>query len=140
MHGANHSQVMVSTTGARLLPEAAVRTLRECILPLTSILTPNIPEAQLLLKDAGVPVKNIGNVDDVVGLAKAVKSLGPRYVLVKGGHLPLTKDRCVALEAADRYAVVDVLVGEEESIVVETPYLKSKNTHGTGCSLACKST
>lgn len=66
--------------------------------------------------------------------------LGPKYVLLKGGHLPFTKENKASSSDADRHKVVDVLVGENESMIVESDYIESRNTHGTGCSLACMPT
>lgn len=128
---------MVATTGAQLLPEAAVKTMRDSLLPLTSILTPNIPEAKLLLRDAGKEFGEIHNLDDLIALAKAVQGLGPEYVLIKGGHIPLTEDRVVACTEAESRIVVNVLYGHGQTEIIQTEYIKSRNTHGTGCSLAC---
>ena len=130
--------VMVATSGAQLLPTEAVHNLRVSLLPLTTILTPNIPEARLLLENAGLEAPQINSLDDIVNIARVVQSLGPRYVLVKGGHLPLTKDGHVSKEEADRHTIVDVLYDGREATIYRTDYLPSKNTHGTGCSLACK--
>lgn len=130
--------VMVATSGAQLLPNEAVQNLRMNLLPLTTILTPNIPEARLLLLNAGLEVPETNSLDDIVNIARVLQSLGPRYVLIKGGHLPLTKDGHISKEEADRHSIVDVLYDGREATIYETGYLSSKNTHGTGCSLACK--
>ena len=129
---------MVSTSGSQLLAREAIQVLRLKLLPLTTILTPNIPEAKLLLSDAGVSVKDPETVNDLVAMAQSLQKLGPRYVLVKGGHLPFTKDGQVARVEAEKDSMVDVLVKDGEVTCVKTGYQKSKNTHGTGCSLACK--
>lgn len=129
---------MVSTSGSQLLPEEAVRELRELLLPLTTVLTPNVPEARLLLSSAGKAATDLQNIEDLVDIAKAVQSLGPKYVLVKGGHLPFKKDGTVASKPEDRDLMVDILYGEGRVTRIETAYQNSKNTHGTGCSLACK--
>lgn len=128
---------MVATSGAQLLPQDAVKALREQLLPLSTILTPNIPEAKLLLSDAGQPVPEIATVDDLISVAKAVQALGPRYVLLKGGHLPLMRGKIVDASTAEKNVVTDVLYEEGETLTLETDYISSKNTHGTGCSLAC---
>lgn len=131
---------MVSTSGSSLLPIAAVATLIDTLLPLTTLLTPNLPEAELLLKTAKKSYKPPENVDDIISIARAIKALGPKYVLVKGGHLPMTQGRLVSKDEAERHIVLNVLVGDgDEVTVTEAAYLKSRNTHGTGCSLACKS-
>jgi hydroxymethylpyrimidine kinase/phosphomethylpyrimidine kinase len=127
---------MLSTSGSQLLPEAAVSTLIKELLPFTTILTPNLPEALLLLRTAAVSFKEPENVDDIINIAKAIRDLGPRYVLLKGGHLPLTKGRLVSKDEADRNVILNVLVGDGKVTLMESEYLKSKNTHGTGCSLA----
>lgn len=129
---------MVSTSGSQLLPQEAARELREFLLPLATVLTPNVPEAKLLLSNAGSPVQDPQNVDDLVNLAKSVQSLGPKYVLVKGGHLPFKKDGTIANTDAEKELMIDVLFGEGSVTRIETKYQKSKNTHGTGCSLACE--
>jgi hydroxymethylpyrimidine kinase/phosphomethylpyrimidine kinase len=128
---------MVSTSGARLLPQGAVRELRAHVLPITTILTPNVPEAKLLLSDAGHSIKDPQCVADLINIAKAVQSLGPEYTLVKGGHLPLKSDGTIATGEAERELVVDILYGNGEVLRIDSPYRKSRNTHGTGCSLAC---
>jgi hydroxymethylpyrimidine kinase/phosphomethylpyrimidine kinase len=129
---------MVSTSGSQLLPAEAVRQLRELLLPLATVLTPNVPEAKLLLSNAGLTVQDPKNVDDLINLAKDLQSLGPKYVLVKGGHLPLRKNGSIASTEAEKEIMIDVLYGEGQATKIETKYQKSKNTHGTGCSLACQ--
>jgi hydroxymethylpyrimidine kinase/phosphomethylpyrimidine kinase len=130
---------MVSTSGSQLLPQAAVSTLISNLLPLTTILTPNLPEAMLLLETAGVEVKHPEHVEDIVAMAHKIRELGPRWVLLKGGHLPLTRGRLVGKAESEKEVVLNTLVGESGLTIMESEYLKSDNTHGTGCSLACKS-
>lgn len=132
----NVNQVMVSTSGSQLLPEKAVKELRTKLLPLTTILTPNIPEAQLLLKDAGAEVSEPADLLGMIELAKKICSLGPKAVLLKGGHIPLTKDHKTAQNPQEATTVIDILFDGEKTTLFETDYLISKNTHGTGCSLA----
>jgi hydroxymethylpyrimidine kinase/phosphomethylpyrimidine kinase len=126
---------MVATTGARLLPENAIKSVLDRLLPLTTVLTPNIPEAKLLLRENGISFRDVKNSDDIVDLARAVKDLGPRYVLVKGGHCPLPSRS----ESNDTKEIVNVLYGDGQLTVIRGPYIASENTHGTGCSLACGS-
>lgn len=132
--------VMVATSGSRLLPTEALKVLRERLLPRATVLTPNLPEAVLLLEDAGLGGREVGSLGDLEEIARAVRGLGPEWVLVKGGHCPLRRDGVVARTGEEREVVVDVLYGgpEERLIRFETPYHDSKNTHGTGCSLACE--
>lgn len=136
--------VMVATTGAELLPPEALRELRARLLPRATVLTPNIPEARLLLADAGLgdvlPDKLGGGVADLEAAGRALLSLGPEWVLVKGGHAPLRRrDYAAAGTDAERELVVDVLCGKDGCVRIETDFQTSRNTHGTGCSLACES-
>lgn len=137
MNNINSEQVMVSTSGAQLLPEAAVKTLLSELLPLTKVLTPNLPEAKLLLREAGKSFEEPKNAKGMAAMAKALQELGPEYVLLKGGHLPLTKDRRISSDETEYHIIFNVLASKDETTVMESPYLKSNNTHGTGCSLAC---
>lgn len=127
---------MVSTSGSQLLPQSAISTLINSLLPLTTILTPNLPEAKLLLETVGVAVKDPETVDDIVAIARHIHERGPRWVLLKGGHLPLTKGRVVSRGKEEQHVVLNVLVGDNGVTLMESEYLKSRNTHGTGCSLA----
>jgi hydroxymethylpyrimidine/phosphomethylpyrimidine kinase len=148
------AKVMIATTGARLLPPEALSVLHTRLLPLATIVTPNVPEALLLLNGPGAAVNAqqganpvldaVRKVDNLETLARAIRKFGPKWVLVKGGHCPFTRDGVVAEAEAERELVVDVLVGEDEGtgrevvVRVETGYCASRHTHGTGCSLACE--
>jgi hypothetical protein len=127
---------MVSTSGSQLLPSEAVKAVRTHLLPMTTLLTPNIPEALLLLRDAGVDVQDPSSLSDVIQLARELHDLGPKYVLLKGGHLPLMANQLKPENPKDASIVVDVLYSKDAAISIQTDYLTSKNTHGTGCSLA----
>ncbi|KLJ09548.1 hypothetical protein EMPG_15042 [Blastomyces silverae] len=129
--------VMVSTSGSKLLPGEATNIVRTKLLPLTTILTPNIPEAILLLQSSGADAKNPENLEDAIQIAKQIHTLGPKYVLLKGGHLPLTASfQRVTTADQQPSKVVDVLFDGEKVTLFENEFLTSKNTHGTGCSLA----
>lgn len=130
--------VMVATSGAKLLPDNAVKTLCDQLLPETYILTPNIPEANLILKESGQAATEIVDLEGMKQLAAAVRKLGPKYVLLKGGHLPLTAEHKVADTDDEKKIVANVLIGDGVEEVVELAYQQSRNTHGTGCTLACK--
>ena len=104
---------------------------------MTTVLTPNVPEAILLLSSAGKEVPDPQNIDDLLEIARAVQTLGPKYVLVKGGHLPFKSDGTVASKPEDRELMIDIMFGESKVTKIETAYQNSTNTHGTGCSLAC---
>ncbi|KAF1982236.1 thiamine biosynthesis protein-like protein (Thi-4) [Aulographum hederae CBS 113979] len=132
--------VMVSTSGHQLLPQPAVLNLVNTLLPHATLLTPNLPEARLLLQTASKPISSDSpeSVDDLKVIAKDIRKLGPKYVLLKGGHLPLTRGHRAAKTEEEKAVVVNVLAGpgDQEVEIFETEYLRSENTHGTGCSLA----
>ena len=132
--------VMVATSGAQLLPDEAITNLREELIPMATILTPNLSEACLLLKNAGIDVPDVRSVEDLIGLAGRVQALGSRYVLVKGGHLPLTKSGEISEREPEHHTVLNVLHDGRQVTLFSSDYIHSRNTHGTGCSLACKST
>ncbi|KAL9017598.1 MAG: hypothetical protein Q9185_005105 [Variospora sp. 1 TL-2023] len=134
---------MVATSGAQLLPNSAVTSLREQLLPLTTILTPNIPEAKLLLDNASIEYPEpTRSIPDLIRVAKSLQCLGPKHVLIKGGHLPVDRDLNVAQLDADKEFVIDVLFSShgrddnDDVVIFRTNFSPSKNTHGTGCSLA----
>lgn len=129
---------MVSTTGAELLPKAAVSCFRKLMIPRATILTPNVPEALQLLEGATEQRPDLNTLKDMVTLAKRVLGLGPAYVLLKGGHLPLTVEGKVARNVEERQMIVNVLCNDKKTYILRMEYQDAKNTHGTGCSLACK--
>jgi hydroxymethylpyrimidine/phosphomethylpyrimidine kinase len=109
--------VMVATSGDRLVPEDAVAAIRELLLPLSTVVTPNLPEAEVL---TGLSI--VGE-DDLETAGRALLALGPVHVLVKGGHLP----------GADS---IDVLVSADGSERFTAPRVRTRHTHGTGCTLS----
>lgn len=109
--------VAVATSGDALLNEDAVEALRDKLLPLADLVTPNVPEAALL---TGL---DINDVDDLTKAGDALLSRGVYAALMKGGHL-------------DGKSVVDVLVSEEGANIMSGPRLRTRHTHGTGCTLA----
>jgi hydroxymethylpyrimidine/phosphomethylpyrimidine kinase len=110
--------VMVAKSGDRLLDEDAVAALRVELLPTAMVVTPNIPEAEAL---AGMTIVTRA---DVRQAAHAIHALGPKAVVIKGGH------------ADDGGEVVDVLFDGHTFFEFRTPRLASRNTHGTGCTFA----
>lgn len=108
--------VMVSTSGYRLLEREAEQVLISKLLPLAEVVTPNIPEAEVL---SGIIIKNI---DDMKEAALYISQMGPKNVLVKGGH---------ALGDP-----VDVLFDGQEFTIVSGKRIATKHTHGTGCTLS----
>ena len=109
--------VMIAKGGAALLDTAAIDALKRLLLPRTTVLTPNLPEAEALLGTA------IGDLDAMKRAAEALLGLGPAAVLLKGGHLP-------------GETVHDVLVDRSGVLVFSAPRIDSRHTHGTGCTLA----
>lgn len=108
--------VMVAKSGHRLLAADAVNALREALLPLALVITPNLPEASVLL---GRPVQD---ETDMRAAAQDLHALGPRYVLLKGGHL-----------SGD---AVDVLYDGETYLELRAARIPTRHTHGTGCTYA----
>ena len=110
--------VMVAKGGASLLETEAVATLKRRMILLATVLTPNIPEAQVL---AG---RTIRDRESAQAAGMMLSTLGPKYVLVKGGHL-----------AGD--SIVDLLFEDHRLLEAFTgPRLDTPNTHGTGCTTA----
>jgi hydroxymethylpyrimidine/phosphomethylpyrimidine kinase len=110
--------VMVAKSGCALLPDEAVAALVERLLPRADLLTPNLPEAARLL---GVAPAATPEAAELQGLA--LLGLGPRAVLMKGGH-------------ASGPICVDLLVEREGVSRFEAPRIDTLDTHGTGCSLS----
>ncbi|MEM6738650.1 MAG: bifunctional hydroxymethylpyrimidine kinase/phosphomethylpyrimidine kinase [Pseudomonadota bacterium] len=110
--------VMVAKGGAPLLEDTAVDAVRTALLPRATLLTPNLPEAARLL-DAPVAKDR----DQIAVQAAALLSLGPKAVLVKGGHL-------------DGSSSPDLLVADGKATWFEAPRVATTNTHGTGCTLS----
>ncbi len=109
--------VAVATSGDALLDEDALEVLRDKLLPLADLVTPNVPEAELL---TGL---NIEDVDDLTKAGDVLLEKGVYAALMKGGHL-------------SGKSVVDVLVSEEGANIMSGPRLHTRHTHGTGCTLA----
>jgi len=135
---------MISTSNHQLIPDSAVSAYVTELLPRAYVLTPNIPEALRLLK---LPATyKVRSIDDVVLLAQRLHSLGPNIVLVKGGHLPFKPSPreggsrygfVVAESESEEISAVDVIYDGENVDIIMNDWVKTKCTHGTGCSLAC---
>lgn len=108
--------VMVSTSGHRLLAEDAVSALTESIFPLACIITPNIPEAEILSD------MEIKSTEQMVKSAEKISEKFGGNVLIKGGHLEST--------------AADLLYANGVQIWFETERINNPNTHGTGCTLS----
>ena len=109
--------VMVAKSGDRLLDADAVQAMRNELLPVAFVVTPNIPEAEVL---SGM---SIGSPDDVREAARRIHGLGPSAVIVKGGHTPGAE-------------IVDLFFDGEQFAEFRTPRIETRNTHGTGCTFA----
>ena len=109
--------VMYAKGGATLLKEEARDFLRDRLIPMARVITPNLPEAAFL---AGAEVRRIEDMDRI---ADKLLALGPEAVLLKGGHLEGERLR-------------DLLVTASERVPFDSLRLASRNTHGTGCTLA----
>jgi len=110
--------VMVATSGDRLLADDAIEVLRRELIPRALVVTPNLPEAAAL---TGASLAR--NEREMETQAREILSLGPRNVLIKGGH-------GAGAEA------VDLLIGQGEVVRLSAKRIATKNTHGTGCTLS----
>lgn len=110
--------VMIAKSGDRLLDAEAADALRSLVLPLATVLTPNLPEAGVLLGRAAP-----ANVEEMRRAAADLHALGPRYVLVKGGHLTGAESP-------------DILFDGRQLTELRATRVATRNTHGTGCTLS----
>jgi hydroxymethylpyrimidine/phosphomethylpyrimidine kinase len=108
--------VMVAKSGDALLQPDAVAALIRRILPLALVVTPNLPEAEVL---SGITVSRRDEMEEA---ARRIGKLGARHVLVKGGHL--------------KGDAVDILWNGREMTAFQVPRIESSNTHGTGCTFS----
>ena len=109
--------VMIAKGGSRLLDEDAVRAMTAELIPRAEVVTPNVPEAEIL---AGGTIRTIG---DMRVAAQRIRTLGARVVVIKGGHL--TGDE-----------VVDLVVSADGEFEIRGPRIATRHTHGTGCTFA----
>lgn len=108
--------VMISKSGYHLLQPDAVEALITCLLPLATVVTPNIPEAEEI---TGLTITTLEEMEQA---ARAIHQLGPQYVLLKGGH-----------RAED---ATDILFDGQTFHHLRAPRVATINTHGTGCTLS----
>jgi len=109
--------VMKAKSGDSLLREDAQEALVEKILPLSFLVTPNIPEAEVL---SSIEIKNEKDMEEA---AKIIYKKGAKNVLIKGGHMR-------------KELATDLLYDGEDFFSYEAPFIRTKNTHGTGCTYA----
>lgn len=108
--------VMVATSGDLLIRRNAVAALRSKLIPLAAVVTPNIPEAEVL---AGM---TLGTAEDIKEAARRIVKIGARSVIVKGGHL--------------KGPAMDLFFDGKRFTALNAPRIRTKNTHGTGCTLS----
>ena len=109
---------MIAKGGASLLQNEAVKALKTSLLPLATVLTPNIPEAEVI---SGITIKSAA---DIKRAAKIILDMGVACVVMKGGHL----------EGAD--AIDTVYFQDGTSFSMKTKRIDTKHTHGTGCTFS----
>jgi hydroxymethylpyrimidine/phosphomethylpyrimidine kinase len=109
--------VMVAKSGAQLISDNAINILKNHLIKRVSLITPNIPEAEVLTD------LKIKNIHDMTQAGQVLLSMGAKNVLIKGGHL---KSKVVK----------DIFMNKKEIKVFLNKRLKTKNTHGTGCTLS----
>jgi len=109
--------VMVAKGGDTLLEKDAIEAMRTELLPLAHVVTPNIPEAEIL---AGMAIHSL---DAMREAGRRILDLGPRVVLVKGGHLGGPDS-------------VDVICTGQSAVEITGPRIQTQHTHGTGCTLS----
>jgi len=110
--------VMIGKHGLPLLPAAAVAALRDELLPLAALSTPNVPEAEAF---TGSPIRSL---DDMRAAAARICRMGARAVLIKGGHLE---------DPQFQNQAIDVLFDGADFAEFPAPRLETRHTHGTGC-------
>ena len=109
--------VMIAKGGAKLIDDEAVKLLKNQLIKKVSLITPNIPEAEILTKT------KIKNKEDMIFAASILLELGAKNVFIKGGHL-------------NSKIVQDIFVNKKEIMIIENKRITTSNTHGTGCTLS----
>lgn len=107
--------VMVSTSGAKLLKDSAIRALKNDLLPQAVLVTPNLDEAQILVD------QSFSSIEDLRRAAKSIHSKFGCAALVKGGHLRGGKE------------AVDIFYDGKTELLLSAPFVNGVSTHGTGC-------
>jgi len=110
--------VMVAATGAVLLDQEAIATLKRLLIPRAVVITPNLPEAAQLLG-----IKEARSEDEMRAQAQELKQIGAKAVLIKGGH-------------AKGPMAVDLLIDQAGEMRLEAPRIATRHDHGTGCTLS----
>ena len=108
---------MVAKNGTKLVNKKTINILKKKLMKKVSLITPNIPEAEILANT------KINSIQDMVVAGKILIKLGAKNVLIKGGHLNTKK-------------VQDIFLNKSDLKIFTSPRYKTKNTHGTGCTLS----
>lgn len=131
--------VVRSTSGFDLIDDAALRVLIEKLFPLSTVITPNIPEAERIAR------MKIESVEDIRKAAAVIKSQGAQNVLIKGGHLPLAglefqeserELNSSEMTESENRKSVDFLFMNGEELTFSADFIETTATHGTGCTFA----
>jgi hydroxymethylpyrimidine kinase/phosphomethylpyrimidine kinase len=109
--------VMVAKGGQRLISNSSINFLREKLFPHALLVTPNIPEAEALIN------KKIKTLEDIIKAGKKILKFGPKFILIKGGHI-------------NKSIIEDVLISKNNIKIFKNKKIKTKHTHGTGCTLS----
>ena len=109
--------VMVAKNGEKLINNSSVIHLKKLLLPLSDLITPNIPEAEILTGSS------ISSKEDMIEAAKKILNMGSKNVLLKGGHL---KNKMI----------FDILLTKKGTKIFSKRKIRTRNTHGTGCTLS----
>jgi hydroxymethylpyrimidine/phosphomethylpyrimidine kinase len=115
--------VMVAQSGDSLIQPDAQAALAEVLVPLALVVTPNIPEAEILAQ------MSIDEPEDLERAAHAIAALGPEYVVIKGGH-------SAGAATARSRACIDIVFDGEDIMELEAARIETPNTHGTGCTFS----
>ncbi len=109
--------VMVAKSGTKLINQSAIESLKNRLIKKTYLITPNIPEAEVLTN------KKIRSTEEMIDAASTLLNLGAKNILLKGGH-------------QNSHLVKDIFLNKTEIKVFKNKKIKTKNTHGTGCTLS----
>ena len=111
--------VMVAQSGDKLLQDDAIQAIKDHLMPVADVVTPNLPEAEVLLG------QKIASFEDMQRAARSLAQFGSRSVLIKGGHLEESQSTDLLY-----------LTEEDRFVILEAERVDSRNNHGTGCTLS----
>jgi len=119
--------VMIAKDGSRLLQQDAIASMIAELLPRAEVVTPNVPEAVALV---GFQIRTLDNMREA---ARRIRKLGPRVVVLKGGHLPASGSDP---DSGAQDEIVDVVSSAQAEFDVRGPRMATRHTHGTGCTFS----